>query len=227
MTYPQPAPVPAMPARPLRKVGTIGTAAAVLIGLETLAELAISMSDRHTYTVVNDYVNGEPGVTEADLYAADDIALGVGLSGVGILLAAAVVFLVWLWRVRQNAELLSPLPHRRARGWVIGGWFCPVVNLWFPFQVVSDIWRASRPEPKAGVALLRWWWALLMLSSLIDRYTNILLRGEVTVADLRRVSGLSAVSTLLNLGAGILIILAIRRINAWQEQQPRPLPVPA
>ena len=24
---------------------------------------------------------------------------------------------------------------RRGRGWVIGGWFCPVVNLWFPKQI--------------------------------------------------------------------------------------------
>ncbi|NIJ14637.1 small-conductance mechanosensitive channel [Saccharomonospora amisosensis] len=216
-----------MPTRPLRKVGAIGTAAVILIWLETVAELAISGSYRHTYTVVNDYVNGEPGVTEADLYAADDIALGVGLLGLGILIAAAVVFLVWLWRVRENAEQLSPLPHRRARGWVIGGWFCPVVNLWFPFQVVSDIWRASRPEPEAGVALLRWWWALLLFSWLLDRVTQqMALRQEVTVELLRRLFGISALSALLNVCAGILIIIAIRRINAWQTQ-PRPLQVPA
>lgn len=227
MTYPQPAPVPAMPARPLRKVGAIGTAAAVLIGLETLAELVISMSDRYTYTVVKDYVNGAPGVTEADLNTADDIALGVGLSGLGILIAAGVVFLVWLWRARENAETLSPMRHRRARGWVIGGWFCPVVNLWFPFQVVSDIWRASRPDPKSGVSLLRWWWALLLFSWLLDRFaTRMILREDATVEALARASGLSAFAALLSLGAGIMIIIAIRRINAWQTQ-PRPLELPA
>jgi Domain of unknown function (DUF4328) len=29
--------------------------------------------------------------------------------------------------------------QRRSRGWAIGGWFCPAVNLWFPYQIATDV----------------------------------------------------------------------------------------
>lgn len=57
-----------------------------------------------------------------------------------------IVFVIWLMRARENAENLSPYPHRRTRGWLFGGWLVPVVNLWFPKQIVDDIWRASSPR---------------------------------------------------------------------------------
>ena len=91
------------------------------------------------------------------------------------LLAAGVVFIVWLWRARGNAELFCYGQHRRGRGWVIGGWFCPVVNFWFPKQIVDDVIAASDPRtpplfpdlrriPRHGL-VLAWWltWVATMV----------------------------------------------------------------
>ena len=91
------------------------------------------------------------------------------------LLAAGVVFNVWLWRARGNAELFCYGQHRRGRGWVIGGWFCPVVNFWFPKQIVDDVIAASDPRtppllpdlrriPRHGL-VLAWWltWVATMV----------------------------------------------------------------
>ena len=86
-------------------------------------------------------------------------------------MAAGVVFIVWLWRARGNAELFCYGQHRRGRGWVIGGWFCPVVNFWFPKQIVDDVIAASDPPtpprfpdlrriPRHGL-VLAWWLTLL------------------------------------------------------------------
>jgi hypothetical protein len=44
---------------------------------------------------------------------------------------------------RANVELICHARHRRVRGWAIGSSVCPVVNLWFPFMVVDDVYRAS------------------------------------------------------------------------------------
>jgi hypothetical protein len=52
-------------------------------------------------------------------------------------------------------------------GWVVGGWFCPVVNFWFPKQIVDDVIAASDPRtpplfpdlrriPRHGL-VLAWW----------------------------------------------------------------------
>jgi len=55
--------------------------------------------------------------------------------------------------------------HRRAPGWVVGSWFCPIVQFWYPLQVVEDVARASEPPSRPGVArsgriraLLYTWW---------------------------------------------------------------------
>ena len=80
-----------------------------------------------------------------------------------------IVFLVWFYRARINAER-SGWPQRRARGWAFWGWVVPIADLWVPFQVMRDIWRASRPSSRAGG--LPWlpavWWASWLLTGLLS-----------------------------------------------------------
>jgi hypothetical protein len=98
-----------------------------------------------------------------------------------VLFAAGVGFLVWLWRVRENAEALNPAsPHRLSPGWVIGGWVCPVVQFWYPLQILEDIERASRPPARPGTvedrpnpALRHLWWAAWV------GYWSVLIAGSV------------------------------------------------
>ena len=54
------------------------------------------------------------------------------------------LFVVCFYRARINAERYG-YRQRRARGWAIWGWIVPIVNLWFPFQIMGDIWRAGLP----------------------------------------------------------------------------------
>lgn len=74
-----------------------------------------------------------------------------------------VLFLIWFYRARINAE--RDCWQSRARPWTIWGWFVPIGNLWIPFQVMRDIWRAGlAPEPRTRNArLLAWWWASYLL----------------------------------------------------------------
>lgn len=90
-------------------------------------------------------------------------------------LAAGVLFLVWLWQARENAELLTPNQrHRLSKGWVIGGWFCPAVQLWYPFVVVDDVWQGSQPAAvpgqlasRGGRGILYGWWISFVLYWLV------------------------------------------------------------
>jgi hypothetical protein len=77
--------------------------------------------------------------------------------------AAMVMFLVWFYRARVNAEGHG-WPQRRSPGWAIGAWFAPVVNFWFPFQIMVDIWRAGLPEQaRTNIAILPGiWWASVL-----------------------------------------------------------------
>ncbi|MEU8223335.1 DUF4328 domain-containing protein [Kribbella sp. NPDC048915] len=97
-----------------------------------------------------------------------------------LLIGTAIAFLIWLWRARDNVDVLyapfAPQPgmhpgqrpqgaHRRSPGWVIGSWFCPIVQFWYPLQIVTDVARASEPPTRPGIArsggvraLLATWW---------------------------------------------------------------------
>lgn len=87
----------------------------------------------------------------------------VGLEGLTVVtnLAAFVATGIWLLNLRQVAEWASPsMPHRRTSYWAFLGWIVPVVNLWFPYQVVQD---ASRGVGSKVKNLMPWWIAWLAL----------------------------------------------------------------
>lgn len=79
----------------------------------------------------------------------------------------SILFVVWFRRARINAELHG-YRQRRARGWAFWGWIVPVVNIWFPFQIMGDIWRAGLPaEQRRKTAWLpALWWTCWLLSGL-------------------------------------------------------------
>ena len=59
-------------------------------------------------------------------------------------IAAYLACCLWLSQARANAEVLNPRArHALRKGWVWGGWICPIVLLWFPYVLVRDVARAT------------------------------------------------------------------------------------
>jgi hypothetical protein len=81
--------------------------------------------------------------------------------------ALSILFVVWFRRARINAER-HDYRQRRARGWAFWGWIVPIVNIWFPFQIMGDIWRAGLPaqQRRKTAWLLALWWTCWLLSGL-------------------------------------------------------------
>jgi len=78
-------------------------------------------------------------------------------------LVAMVIFVIWFYRARVNAEG-HDWPQRRPPGWAIFAWLIPLANFWIPFEIMADIWRAGQPEQaRANRAMLPgiWWTCLL------------------------------------------------------------------
>jgi hypothetical protein len=141
-------------------------------------------------------------------------------------LVCGVLTVVWLYRARVNVEGLGG--QRRGRAWVIWGWVCPVVNLWFPLQVVSDVARVDRAdEGAAGAAFLRYgWWACWLLAWA----TGFQMARVVYVGpDGRTVEriqwsvffGGTVVSTVFAVVAGLLFAAVVRDISVRQEKRMR------
>ncbi|MBB5894484.1 DUF4328 domain-containing protein [Kutzneria kofuensis] len=171
-----------------KPVGTRAIVASALIALVLVTDVLETVAD----------VSGAA--------ALDAVLLWVNA---GALVVAAVAFIMWLWRARANAELLvGPHGQRLTREWVIGAWICPVVNLWFPYRVVVDVWRASAPD-RGNIrdGLVVWWWMTFLVSWLFTRY--ITLAGIVDAGPL-------VVSCALDVASGVFALLVVRRISDWQ-----------
>lgn len=204
----------------LRTVRGVGVAASVLVLLVVAYDVLHTVSDWRVYLVVEDILAGN--ATVADVQSVDDFAgYFDGLQGLAVLVPAGVVFLIWLWRARLNAEALGgPGSQRRARGWVVGSWMTPVANLWIPYRVVADVWEASAPRRTAPGPLLTVWWVAWVVGGMVNRaYTYQVMKDAASEDDLRRVVYLGTVGVALDVLAGVLIVHTVHRISVWQTQR--------
>lgn len=95
-----------------------------------------------------------------------------------VYLPAAIVFIVWFFRMRRNTGLLAPDRFRNGPGWAVGAWLIPLVNLWMPYRVALDMWGAATPLPSEGeryrapIWPVNLWWGLFVFSVLFNRYAE-------------------------------------------------------
>jgi hypothetical protein len=203
----------------------MGHAASVLIVVVTVMSWLTAWTDWHSYQVLKAYESG-PTKDPAKLNQADLISGLLGIVAAVALLASAVVFIVWLWRVRWNAEMFCRGQHRFTRGWVLGSWICPVVNLWYPKWVVDDIVAASDPRtppqtldlrPIPGTPLVWAWWLTWVVGLVLDNVAQrSVLDGAPKVGELLTDAVMSTVSAVSTTAAAVLAILIIQRVNELQ-----------
>ncbi|MFD9117224.1 DUF4328 domain-containing protein [Streptomyces bottropensis] len=150
----------------LRSPVALGRAVAILLGAVAAADVVAVWADLSLLDVSGRLAGEDWSVAlERDSDRADGLVALAGILQTLTYVAAIVVFLVWFHRVRVNAEVFDPFGHRKKRGWAIGGWFVPVVNLWFPRRIAIDCWDASSPwEKPRSHALVNTWWTLWLLS---------------------------------------------------------------
>jgi len=175
--YP-PVPYSAPKYRPLRRIALVSIG---LIGLTCIASVIQSVLLWTSYEDVKRFVYGLLSEEEIDNGIETVAGAGPFLDLAGYLfLATGIAFLIWLWQARENTEILRPAfattyqagyttgsgAHRHAQGWTIGGWVCPIVQFWYPLEVVQDVVRASEPPTRPGMVdtggvrgLLYGWWA--------------------------------------------------------------------
>lgn len=139
-----------------------------------------------------------------------------------LLLATAVVFVVWMFRLRGNAEVWAPDLQRRAKGWMIAGWVVPIVSFWFPRGQIVDLWRASRPEPyeadrRGEFTLINFWWLFFLVSRLVAEVGSRSFDDARTVDTLVAATDWIRAGDVLDLVAAVLAILLVRRLTSMQH----------
>lgn len=113
-------------------------------------------------------------VAEDAASANNSRQLVIGIGQAVVYLATIVLFLCWIGRAYRNVGALSTRKSRFAPGWAVGSWFVPFLNLVRPYQIVRETWwvssspsDADRAEPGCtpkAPAIVKWWWAVFLIS---------------------------------------------------------------
>ncbi|MEU9474464.1 DUF4328 domain-containing protein [Streptomyces sp. NPDC048191] len=77
--------------------------------------------------------------------------------GAWVAFVCALLFLSWMWRLRDNARALSGRTPKYLGFWVYLGWVLPVFNLWIPRGIVVDAFRGSAPGRRLPRSVNVWW----------------------------------------------------------------------
>jgi hypothetical protein len=125
------------------------------------------------------------------------------------LIVTIVAFCMWIHRVYRNLPALGAGGLRFSPRNAVGGWFVPILNWWYPYKVVREVWQQSAPAGQ-GWALLKVWWALWLLANYVATLVYRL-GGSNDVLD--------AITNAIVVAAAISAILVVRRISTWQEEK--------
>ena len=149
-------------------------------------------------------------------------SLGIEVVLLALYFATGIVFVAWLHRAYVNLAELGIDDLRHSRGWVIGAWFVPFLNLVRPFQIVQDVTRASAwarlPEARtwravAAPGIVAAWWALFLLRSVLDGVAGAMASGPSPGSSMVLALLVAAV---VEVGAAGLLAWVVLRVTADQ-----------
>ena len=142
-------------------------------------------------------------------------------------IAARVVFLRWVLVAYRNLDAFETAGLETTAGWAVGWFFVPIVNLYRPFMIFHEIWKASTPgvDSRDEIAwqrvpsspLIGWWWATLLLDLFLPRMIDkVLTHGMTDLAS-------AILSAVLGSATAVLTIVVILRISRRQEAKAKAL----
>jgi hypothetical protein len=117
---------------------------------------------------------------------------------------------------------------RFSPGWAVGAFFIPILNLFRPCQVMSEVWRGSvilagktddnsvrrvALSPMVGL-----WWGLFLLANLSGSIAGVVYEGADTVAALATASVVEIFAYLVAISAALVAALLVRRVTALQVE---------
>ena len=149
----------------------------------------------------------------------------------GVVLLTAVFFLIWIYRAHKNLKVFGATELKYSPGWAVASFFVPFLNIFRPYQVIAEIWKASAKGARRGVganwkfehipAYFGLWWGLWLLSGLLDFFSAFMILGGGLANQQLVASRYRLVYDVVSITCAVLAIVVVLRITARQENTNR------
>ncbi|WP_228472857.1 DUF4328 domain-containing protein [Streptomyces cyaneochromogenes] len=160
---------------------------------------------------------------QQELDAAASLYETAGRYQVTVYLPAAIIFVIWFFRMRRNTGLMAPDQFRNGPGWAIGAWLIPLVNLWMPYRIALDMWGAATPLPAEGERYrartwpVNLWWGLFVFSVLFNRYAGTKYKNAETLTEIKNAVVQYMAADVLHIVAAAAAVHFTVRLTAMQR----------
>jgi hypothetical protein len=144
---------------------------------------------------------------------------------IAMYITSGILFIRWFRRayfnLHQRAEVLQ-----HTEGWAAGSWFVPIVGLWYPYQIMRDLFVRTRylleragVQPAVGdsVGLRTAWWTLWVLAMIMDRVLGRLPDAD-SIEALENATWFSMAVNVVELHLAVLAIAVVQRCARLETQ---------
>jgi hypothetical protein len=152
-------------------------------------------------------------ITDAEAVANDQRVWLATLASVFAMIATGVVWCIWQNRTSKNVRALGG--EKMQFGPNAWGWFfCPILNLWRPLTVITELWTAT-PGSDASPPkwLLAGWWLPWIFGSLFNRLSATLAKDTSDLDTLISASEWELAGDVLLAVSGVFAILFVTMLQ--------------
>lgn len=198
-------------------------ASLLALGLVVLADLVWIGSNYMEFRLLGRALVGEMG---RDAMADNDARQqGIAVFSTVAGLIAGTIFLTWMARMNRNVRALTGVNLRFSPGAAVRWWFCPIANLYKPYQAMREIYVGS----KSGIPgvykvqsakLVGVWWAFFILRRIGNEFVAVAFHvgPRRNISDLRIESWVIMCGAVPGMVAAILAMVMIFRTYQNQER---------
>jgi len=153
-------------------------------------------------------------------------------------LIAGVLFLIWLYHERRNLVAVGSRGGRYSSPWAIGLFFVPILNLYYPYDIVRELWKQSNPDVGLSDAFLKQhaatlkqyssktaltglWWGSVIASVVVARISGTIASHATNIPDLITAGWTGMISDALRIVGTIVLMVLVNRIDARLEEKHR------
>jgi hypothetical protein len=174
----------------------------IVCGVMSVATIGI---ETFGISAVTGYLNGHNSAIDMiEMY--DQSTFVVTILSALSLVATGVLWVIWQYRAAKQVTGRT----RRSAGWHAGSWFVPIISLWFPYQNISDLWRAvGRTRPSWQII----WWLLWVVSNVFIQQSSRIYTTAEDLEQFRVAMWMSIAGEILLLAAAPLAWLITRGIT--------------
>ena len=171
-------------------------------------------------------------VTEEEIEANDNHATIVGLSFLAVFITFFITYLVWKYRVYKNLYPLESQQIRFSPAGAVGWYFCPILQIWRPCQVMNDIWLGSNPGgigniPRAASGFVLLWWIAWLTDGIISQVSfRMMPKEDATIKALIDSTWLNVYANIAGIASLLLTIVIIWLVSKRQIERHNRLTTP-